>query len=63
MNIPARPGIGTLGEFFQTSAAETDPAVSAAMDRELHRQRDEIRTDRFGKTSSRRPCLRRKARN
>ncbi len=40
--MPARPGLGDLGHFFHAGVAETDPAVNAAMQRELHRQRDEI---------------------
>ncbi|MFD9902090.1 serine hydroxymethyltransferase [Mesorhizobium sp. NPDC059025] len=42
MNIPARPGLGGLSQFFHGGVAKTDPAVSAAMARELGRQRDEI---------------------
>ncbi|CAM5357995.1 serine hydroxymethyltransferase [Mycolicibacterium aubagnense] len=42
MNIPARPGLGGLSQFFHSGVATTDPAVSAAMARELGRQRDEI---------------------
>lgn len=42
MNIPARPGLGGLSQFFHSGVATTDPAVSAAMARELDRQRDEI---------------------
>ncbi|WP_352848226.1 serine hydroxymethyltransferase [Mesorhizobium sp. M0622] len=42
MNVPARPGLGSLGQFFHAGVAESDPAVSAAMNRELHRQREEI---------------------
>ncbi|MBR2686309.1 MAG: serine hydroxymethyltransferase [Aquamicrobium sp.] len=42
MNIPARPGLGGLSQFFHSGVASTDPAVSAAMARELDRQRDEI---------------------
>jgi glycine hydroxymethyltransferase len=42
MSIPPRPGLGSLDQFFRKSVAETDPAVSAAICRELNRQRDEI---------------------
>lgn len=42
MNIPARPGLGGLSQFFHSGVGTTDPAVSAAMARELDRQRDEI---------------------
>ncbi|RWQ15576.1 MAG: serine hydroxymethyltransferase, partial [Mesorhizobium sp.] len=42
MNIPARPGLGSLGPFFHAGVAESDPDVNAAMNRELHRQREEI---------------------
>lgn len=42
MNIPTRPDLGSLGQFFRTGVAESDPAVDAAMNRELQRQRDEI---------------------
>src|SRR5262245_17912100 len=42
MNIPARPGLGSLKHFFGSGVAAADPAVAAAMGRELGRQRDEI---------------------
>ncbi|TIU90475.1 MAG: serine hydroxymethyltransferase, partial [Mesorhizobium sp.] len=42
MNIPARPGIGSIHHFFRTGVAKADPAVNDAMERELNRQRDEI---------------------
>ncbi|RRH87861.1 serine hydroxymethyltransferase [Mesorhizobium tamadayense] len=42
MNIPTRPGIGELGQFFRAGVAQSDAAVSDAMRRELRRQRDEI---------------------
>ncbi|TGV15116.1 serine hydroxymethyltransferase [Mesorhizobium sp. M8A.F.Ca.ET.173.01.1.1] len=42
MNIPTRPDLGSHGQFFRTGVAEADPAVDAAMNRELQRQRDEI---------------------
>ncbi|MFU0504467.1 serine hydroxymethyltransferase [Pseudaminobacter sp. NGMCC 1.201702] len=42
MNIPARADTGALNRFFRTGVAQSDPAVSEAMKRELTRQRDEI---------------------
>lgn len=42
MNIPTRPDLASHGQFFRTGVAEADPAVDAAMNRELQRQRDEI---------------------
>ncbi|AZO11570.1 MULTISPECIES: serine hydroxymethyltransferase [unclassified Mesorhizobium] len=42
MNIPTRPGVGSLVQFFRAGVAQSDAAVSDAMQRELHRQRDEI---------------------
>ncbi|KUM25546.1 serine hydroxymethyltransferase [Mesorhizobium loti] len=42
MNIPTRPDVNGLGQFFRTGVAQSDVAVSDAMRRELHRQRDEI---------------------
>lgn len=42
MNIPTRPGVGSLVQLFRAGVAQSDAAVSDAMQRELHRQRDEI---------------------
>jgi len=42
VNIPNRPGTGNINRFFDTGIAETDPAVSGAIGRELGRQREEI---------------------
>ena len=39
VNIPNRPGTGNINRFFDTGIAETDPAVSGAIGRELGRQR------------------------
>ncbi|MCA1493083.1 serine hydroxymethyltransferase [Sinorhizobium alkalisoli] len=42
MNIPTRFGVGSADHFFRSGVAQADPAVSGMVDRELHRQRDEI---------------------
>lgn len=42
MNIPARPDLNAARQFFHTSVETADPVVSAAMQRELRRQQDEI---------------------
>jgi glycine hydroxymethyltransferase len=42
MNIPANPNISGTRPFFRSALAEVDPAISAAIGRELGRQRDEI---------------------
>jgi glycine hydroxymethyltransferase len=42
MNIPANPNITGSRPFFRSGLAEVDPAINAAIGRELGRQRDEI---------------------